>query len=87
MDTPATVAPIATGRQPAALGVGPSRAGGRTPSGHRAGSTQPNELVQSLQTQLSEMSTHLEGLEKERDFYFSKVCVEMIQTYSTHLTF
>lgn len=29
--------------------------------------------MQNLQTQLREMSTHLEGLEKERDFYFSKV--------------
>lgn len=28
----------------------------------------------TLQGQLSEMQTHLEGLEKERDFYFAKVC-------------
>jgi RP/EB family microtubule-associated protein len=48
--------------------------GGRTPvSGHRSTSTQPNEAVQALQAQLKEMSTHMEGLEKERDFYFAKV--------------
>lgn len=32
-----------------------------------------NEAVQHLQTQVKELSTHLEGLEKERDFYFEKV--------------
>ena len=31
--------------------------------------------MQQLRTQLAEMSTHLEGLEKERDFYFNKVRV------------
>ncbi|KAF7968142.1 hypothetical protein HWV62_29953 [Athelia sp. TMB] len=71
-DTPATMAPLAAGRTTANLGVG-SRAGGKTPvGGHRAGSAQP-ELVQNLQAQLREMGTHLEGLEKERDFYFSKL--------------
>ena len=50
------------------------RSGGRTPiGGHRAGSAQPNEAVQQLQTQVRELSSHLEGLEKERDFYFEKV--------------
>ena len=42
-------------------------------TGHRAGSTQPSEAVQQLRAQLAEMSGHLEGLEKERDFYFAKV--------------
>lgn len=49
-----------------------ARAGGRTPVGGRAGSAQP-EVVQQLRAQVQEMSTHLEGLEKERDFYFEKV--------------
>lgn len=74
-DTPATMAPLATGRSAGGtnLGVG-NRAGGRTPvGGPRAGSAQSQELVMNLQAQLKEMSTHLEGLEKERDFYFSKV--------------
>ncbi|KAF9052428.1 microtubule binding protein [Hymenopellis radicata] len=36
-------------------------------------STQPNEAVQLLQTQVKDLSAHLEGLEKERDFYFEKL--------------
>jgi len=75
IDAPATLAPLATGRSGSGgnLSAG-SRAGGRTPiSGHRAGSTQPNEAVQRLQEQVKDLSTHLEGLEKERDFYFEKV--------------
>ncbi|OBZ71089.1 Protein BIM1 [Grifola frondosa] len=76
-DTPATIAPLAPSSSRGSAGtlnVGAARAGGRTPiTGHRAGSTQPNEAVQNLQAQLREMGTHLEGLEKERDFYFAKV--------------
>ena len=34
-----------------------------------------------LQAQLKEMSTHLEGLEKERDFYFAKVCILLMAMY------
>jgi len=67
-DTPATIAPLAAARGATSRG-----SGGRTPSGHRAASTQPSEAVQNLQRQLTEMSTHLEGLEKERDFYFAKL--------------
>ncbi|KAF8920348.1 calponin homology domain-containing protein [Mucidula mucida] len=71
-DPPATVAPLSAGK--ANLGVGAGRAGGRTPiSGHRSASTQPNEAVQLLQTQVKDLSAHLEGLEKERDFYFEKL--------------
>lgn len=32
-----------------------------------------HEQVLNLQAQLKEVSSHLEGLEKERDFYFAKV--------------
>ena len=76
IDTPATIAPLApsTSRAAGGLHAGGARAGGRTPvAGHRSGSTQPNEAVQNLQAQLREMNAHLEGLEKERDFYFAKV--------------
>ncbi|KAN0087827.1 Calponin homology domain containing protein [Tylopilus felleus] len=72
-DTPATIAPLSGPRSASGLGA-TGRSGGKTPiSGHRAGSTQPNEAMQSLQAQLQEMSTHMEGLEKERDFYFAKL--------------
>lgn len=72
-DSPATIAPLApTGR--GAVGHAPvGRAGGKTPIGGHRATSQPNEAVLNLQNQLKEMSTHLEGLEKERDFYFSKV--------------
>ena len=72
-DTPATVAPIRSG---GAGNLAPgARTGGRTPvSGHRAGSAQGNsEIVLGLQSQVAEMTAHLDGLEKERDFYFAKV--------------
>lgn len=83
-DPPATIAPLApTARSGSGpnLGVGGGRAGGRTPvGGHRSGSALSNEAVQHLQTQVKELSTHLEGLEKERDFYFEKVGV-LIQSF------
>ncbi|KAK0460113.1 CH domain-containing protein [Desarmillaria tabescens] len=70
-DPPATMAPLAAGNS---RGLTGARAGGRTPiGGHRAGSTQPNEAVQLLQNQVKDLSSHLEGLEKERDFYFEKL--------------
>jgi RP/EB family microtubule-associated protein len=90
-DTPATIAPLASGRSSGSntLAVG-ARAGGKTPvGGHRAGSAQSHEAVQNLQAQLREMSTHLEGLEKERDFYFSKVCsmARMTRRWSLRVCF
>ena len=72
MDPPATVAPLPATRSNLGLAVNALRSGGRTPIGGRAGSAQP-EAVQQLQSQVKEMSSHLEGLEKERDFYFEKV--------------
>ena len=74
MEPPATVAPLSTPISAAALSVAGGRAGGRTPVGGRSGSAQSNEAVLQLQAQVKELSTHLEGLEKERDFYFEKVC-------------
>ncbi|KAL0960545.1 hypothetical protein HGRIS_005583 [Hohenbuehelia grisea] len=71
-DPPATVAPLAPSSSSRAGGLAAGRAGGRTPVGGRAGSAQP-EVVQQLRSQVQEMSTHLEGLEKERDFYFEKL--------------
>ncbi|KAG6889894.1 hypothetical protein C0995_013870 [Termitomyces sp. Mi166 len=78
VDTPATIAPLATGRSGSSgnlggVGVG-ARAGGKTPvGGHRSASAASNETVQLLQGQVKELSGHLEGLEKERDFYFEKL--------------
>ena len=75
MDPPATVAPLSTPISAAALSVAGGRAGGRTPvGGFRSGSAQSNEAVSQLQAHVKELSTNLEGLEKERDFYFEKVC-------------
>ncbi|KIN96893.1 hypothetical protein M404DRAFT_1006485 [Pisolithus tinctorius Marx 270] len=75
-DTPARIAPLPssrTGGASADLGIG-GRVGGKTPiSGHRAGSAQPNETIQNLQAQTRELTAHMEGLEKEREFYFAKL--------------
>ncbi|KAJ7599611.1 microtubule binding protein [Mycena floridula] len=70
-DAPVTVAPLGSGGG----GLKPNAAvRGKTPvGGYRSSSTQPNEAVQLLQGQVKELSSHLEGLEKERDFYFEKL--------------
>ncbi|KAG9105092.1 hypothetical protein FRC07_009638 [Ceratobasidium sp. 392] len=75
-DTPATIAPLRSGP-----GLSASTSGGvkgrRTPlGGTRAGSATSGvsaEQLASAQAQVREMSAHLEGLEKERDFYFAKL--------------
>ncbi|KAF7371207.1 Microtubule binding protein [Mycena sanguinolenta] len=74
-DPPATLAPVAAGGPRAAPSAAGARAGGRTPvSGHRAGTPHANDAaVQALNGQVRELSSHLEGLEKERDFYFEKL--------------
>ena len=77
-ETPATLAPITSARSVNTPGVPAARSGGKTPvGGHRAGSASAgnHEQVVGLQAQLKEMSAHLEGLEKERDFYFAKVII------------
>ncbi|KAJ6622082.1 calponin homology domain-containing protein [Mycena sp. CBHHK59/15] len=73
LEPPATLAPAGTASSRATSGASGARAGGRTPvSGHRSGT--PNDAaVQALNGQVRELSTHLEGLEKERDFYFEKL--------------
>jgi microtubule-associated protein, RP/EB family len=69
VEAPATMAPLASS---IAAGVG-GRSGGKTPiGGHRAGSAVSSEALMALQAQVREMSTHMEGLGKERDFYFAK---------------
>jgi len=75
-DTPSSLAPLATRSTVNTPGVAGARSGGKTPvGGHRTGSASAmnHEQVLGLQTQLKEMSAHLEGLEKERDFYFAKL--------------
>ena len=75
-ETPATLAPITSARSVNTPGAPAPRSGGKTPvGGHRTGSASAanHEQVLGLQVQLKEMSAHLEGLEKERDFYFAKV--------------
>jgi len=72
---PSTIAPVARSSHAATLA--PSRSGGRTPIGG-ARSTSSNasvshELVANLQAQLREVTVNTEGLEKERDFYFTKL--------------
>jgi len=72
IEQPATVAPLGPSTSSSRTGNF-ATARGRTPvGGARAGSAQP-EVVQQLRAQVQEMSVHLEGLEKERDFYFEKL--------------
>lgn len=71
MEAPATIAPLPASRS--GPGPGAARAGGRTPiGGPRAGSAQP-QIVNQLNVQVAELTGQLEGLEKERDFYFEKL--------------
>ncbi|KAI6030771.1 calponin homology domain-containing protein [Pisolithus orientalis] len=74
--TPSTIAPLSssrTGGASAGLGIG-GRVGGKRPiSSNRAGSAQPNEIMQNLQAEIRDLTTRMEGLEKETDFYFAKL--------------
>ncbi|KAJ7901093.1 calponin homology domain-containing protein [Mycena olivaceomarginata] len=76
-DPPATLAPIAAPARATGAGTA-ARAGGRTPvGGHRSNTpgsrTNDSAAVAALNGQVRELTTHLEGLEKERDFYFEKL--------------
>lgn len=81
-EPPATIAPLGPSRgaapKSASLGANAQPARGKTPVGGKRtplGGAKPvsNAELIALQNQLAEMTVHLEGLEKERDFYFSKV--------------
>ncbi|CAE7147841.1 unnamed protein product [Rhizoctonia solani] len=74
-DPPATIAPLRAGPGlSSSTTAKPVRAGGRTPvGGHRTGSAAGGEQLAAAQQQIKELSAHLEGLEKERDFYFAKL--------------
>jgi len=75
LETPATLAPIQTsnrsGSSVGAASTGVAR--GRTPVGGPRANSTTSEAIQNLTAQMKEMSVNLEGLEKERDFYFSKL--------------
>nr|GAT46926.1 predicted protein [Mycena chlorophos] len=75
VEPPATLAPVGrstAGARATPVGGG-ARAATRTPvSGHRSGT--PNDAtVNALNAQVRELTNHVEGLEKERDFYFEKL--------------
>jgi len=76
-DPPATIAPLGPSLRTHVSAKtltptpGPATARGRTPIGG-VRVNQSAEL-QALQTQVGDLTTHLEGLEKERDFYFDKL--------------
>lgn len=72
---PATIAPVRAGPGLSASTSG-RPVGRKTPLGTRTGSATSGvsaEQLASAQAQVREMSAHLEGLEKERDFYFAKL--------------
>ncbi|KAJ7622409.1 calponin homology domain-containing protein [Roridomyces roridus] len=73
-DAPATLAPARATTTSGGGGgsVATARLGGRTPvSGHRPDGN--SAALQALTGQVQELSANVEGLEKERDFYFEKL--------------
>ncbi|CAG8729750.1 6656_t:CDS:2, partial [Acaulospora colombiana] len=73
-DPPATIAPVGPGRSSGGTPSG-SAPRGKTPVGGQR-VTQTNVELLAMQTQVQELTTTMEGLEKERDFYFAKVCTQ-----------
>jgi len=67
-DTPATIAPLGT--TGTRLTTGASRPAPRAASASSGASA---EALMHLQNQVREMQANVEGLEKERDFYFGKL--------------
>lgn len=55
-----------------AAGAGPARATAARPTSRTAAAV-PDAALQALTAQMTEMKLSVEGLEKERDFYFNKV--------------
>jgi len=73
MEVPATVATIKSTSKPSARLTPGAASGTRTPvSGHRTGSAMGGQVV-ALQNQLTDLREQMDGLEKERDFYFAKL--------------
>jgi microtubule-associated protein, RP/EB family len=69
-DPPATVAPV--GPSNARSGSATAAPRGKTPVGGTR-VTQTNMELLAAQNTIVELTTQMEGLEKERDFYFAKV--------------
>ncbi|KAJ2936828.1 hypothetical protein H1R20_g235, partial [Candolleomyces eurysporus] len=70
----ATLEPPATPRSTSGAAAGGNKASSRSPlGGSRSASASSNEGVQQLQAQVGELNGQLEGLEKEREFYFQKL--------------
>lgn len=69
--------PDSTASAPARLGMAPAKRGGLAAGGLRPGarstSAVPDQAVQVLTSQVADMKLSVEGLEKERDFYFNKL--------------
>ncbi|GAB1525632.1 microtubule integrity protein mal3 [Rhizoctonia solani] len=73
-DPPATMAPVRAGPGLAASTSARASVGRKTPVGSaRSGSATGGAELVAAQKQVQELSAHLEGLEKERDFYFAKL--------------
>jgi RP/EB family microtubule-associated protein len=75
-EPPATLAPVGPSTRVATSHSGGSASGsaprGKTPVGSSR-VTQTNVELLALQTHVGELTAQMEGLEKERDFYFAKV--------------
>ncbi|ELU36875.1 microtubule binding protein [Rhizoctonia solani AG-1 IA] len=76
-DPPATMAPVRAGPGLAASTSARASVGQvshrSTPGSARSGSATGGAELVAAQKQVQELSAHLEGLEKERDFYFAKL--------------
>jgi RP/EB family microtubule-associated protein len=62
-----------TSSRPAAAGASTARRPVVSAGGARKAPSVPDETLQALTTQMSDMRLSVEALEKERDFYFGKV--------------